>query len=388
MARKDAILKMREILVLRRDALRKALAGDLSLLKELREQTAGDVVDFALDSAQDEINSQLAEVESRELASIENALERMRIGHFGVCEGCATNSDGPANALPYATLCIECQRESEKYGAGAGGDADWGRLIDNGSGDAECRSTISKSTFPDFRPRGWIDCGRRGTRRLLPGRSAGHNAGLTDQRQAHCPTGGCRPLHSTVSDPREAVRAAVRMPEQCLWTTVRRGARYVASKFATGCLRIRSPDCLDRTVSPAVAPSCQRLAAQTIVESGFETEMSAADREKAVCLAVARSRRVGAASANPQDGRQAGQPDRRAYRSRKERDRRQRLRPQTAIEEAGSGVVVELKGQLLRAHQPARDQRRPPSDIKIRLLRRPHQSVQPRSGATPIPTSP
>ena len=41
------------------------------------------------------------------------------------------------NALPYATLCIECQRESEKYGAGAGADADWGRLIDNGSGDAE-----------------------------------------------------------------------------------------------------------------------------------------------------------------------------------------------------------------------------------------------------------
>jgi len=88
MARKDAILKMREILVVRRDALRKALAGDLSLLKELREQTAGDVIDFALDSAQHEINSQLAEVESRELASIENALERMRTGHFGVCEHC------------------------------------------------------------------------------------------------------------------------------------------------------------------------------------------------------------------------------------------------------------------------------------------------------------
>src|ERR1700682_1565241 len=90
MARKDAILKMREILMVRRDALRKALAGDLSLLKELREQTAGDVVDFALDSAQNEINSQLAEVESRELASIENALERMRQGQFGVCEGCST----------------------------------------------------------------------------------------------------------------------------------------------------------------------------------------------------------------------------------------------------------------------------------------------------------
>jgi len=87
MARKDSLTNMRQILIKRRDALRKALAGDLSLLKELRAQTAGDLVDAALDSAQDEISSQLAEVESRELANVENALERMRSGNYGVCEG-------------------------------------------------------------------------------------------------------------------------------------------------------------------------------------------------------------------------------------------------------------------------------------------------------------
>lgn len=138
MARKDAIYKMREILMVRRDALRKALAGDLSLLKELREQTAGDVIDFALDSAQHEINSQLAEVESRELASIENALERMRTGHYGKCETCAERIPmARLNALPYATLCIDCQREAERHGVSGSADADWGRLIDGGSGDVE-----------------------------------------------------------------------------------------------------------------------------------------------------------------------------------------------------------------------------------------------------------
>jgi DnaK suppressor protein len=137
MARKDAILSMRQILIMRRDALRKALAGDLSLLKELRAQAAGDVVDAALDSAQDEISSQLAEVESRELASIENALVRMRDGQFGVCEGCScTIPMARLNALPYATLCIDCQRESERYGKGAGGDNDWARVLDT-SGDAD-----------------------------------------------------------------------------------------------------------------------------------------------------------------------------------------------------------------------------------------------------------
>jgi DnaK suppressor protein len=137
MARKEAMVSMRQILIKRRDALRQALAGDLSLLKELRAQNSGDVVDAALDSAQDEISSQLAEVESRELASIENALERMRDGKYGSCEGC--NAKIPVarlNALPYATYCIDCQREAEKLGHAPGGDADWGRLLDDG-GDAD-----------------------------------------------------------------------------------------------------------------------------------------------------------------------------------------------------------------------------------------------------------
>lgn len=134
MARKDAILSMRQILIMRRNALRTALAGDLSLLKELRAQTAGDVVDAALDSAQDEISSQLAEVESRELASIENALQRMREGQYGVCESCSCSIPmARLNALPYATLCINCQREQERYGRGGSSDADWGRVLDSGS---------------------------------------------------------------------------------------------------------------------------------------------------------------------------------------------------------------------------------------------------------------
>ena len=77
------------------------------------------MVDAALDSVQDEISSQLAEVESRELTRIEYALERMRNGQFGICEGCGTGIPmARLNALPYATYCIKCQREAERQGAG------------------------------------------------------------------------------------------------------------------------------------------------------------------------------------------------------------------------------------------------------------------------------
>jgi DnaK suppressor protein len=137
-ARKEAIESLREVLLRRREALRKALAGDLSLLKELAEQSMGDVVDFALDCSQDEITSQLAEVESRELANIEVALNRMRAGSYGECENC--NNPIPMArlmALPYATSCIECQREIERSGGLGNTPRQWGNVLDTGSSDKE-----------------------------------------------------------------------------------------------------------------------------------------------------------------------------------------------------------------------------------------------------------
>ena len=138
MSRKDSINKMRDLLVTRRNALRKALAGDLSLLMQLREQTGGDVVDAALDAAQDEISSQLAEVESRELANIDRALGRMKNGSYGECEIC--NGRIPLarlNALPYATSCIECQRAAENGSGPGGSGGDWSRVLDAGFVDTD-----------------------------------------------------------------------------------------------------------------------------------------------------------------------------------------------------------------------------------------------------------
>ncbi|MCA9197154.1 MAG: TraR/DksA family transcriptional regulator [Pirellulaceae bacterium] len=136
MARKVAIENMREVLLQRREALRKALKGDLSLLNELRAQAAGDVVDFAIDSAQDEINSQIAEAESRELGQIEEALKRMKEGSYGQCEGCGTNIPViRLQALPYATYCIQCQQEIEQNGELSRSAGDWSRVLDSSDDD-------------------------------------------------------------------------------------------------------------------------------------------------------------------------------------------------------------------------------------------------------------
>ena len=121
-----------QLLLKRRDALRAALAGDLSSLREL---SSGDEVDWALDSAQDEISSQLAEVESRELGSIENALERMRQGQYGICEACEKKIPSVRlEALPYATLCLACQRETdEEQDYDNHRESHWGRVQEDTS---------------------------------------------------------------------------------------------------------------------------------------------------------------------------------------------------------------------------------------------------------------
>ena len=136
MARKDAIQNMKDVLIKRRDALRKALAGDLSMLKDLSEQTGGDEVDAALDAAQNELSSQLAEVESRELAHIENALKLMREGKYGHCESCSNSIPlARLQALPYATFCIDCQREMERTGELPETAGDWSNVVDLGDTD-------------------------------------------------------------------------------------------------------------------------------------------------------------------------------------------------------------------------------------------------------------
>lgn len=135
MPRKDALSKLREVLVRRRDALRKAMAGDLSLLRELRDQGPGDVLDAAVDTAQDELNSQLLEVESRELTQIEDALERLSDGTFGYCEECEKPIPlSRLQALPYATECIDCKRKAEQASSG-GLQHQWNRVFDDANAD-------------------------------------------------------------------------------------------------------------------------------------------------------------------------------------------------------------------------------------------------------------
>src|SRR6185369_3005431 len=128
MARRDALLRLHKSLNARRDELCKRLGGELKGLRNFKSGDTGDSADLAFDSGSEEVASQLAELEARELRQIERSLARLKQGTYGMCEGCQKKIPVTRlNALPYSTTCIECQREMEIHGSwsGHGGDGNW-----------------------------------------------------------------------------------------------------------------------------------------------------------------------------------------------------------------------------------------------------------------------
>ena len=135
MSRNTALIRLHKSLVTRRSELRKRLGMDLEDLHRKVTSATGDSADAAFDASGEEMASQLAELESRELAQIERALRKLKLGTYGKCEVCECSIPvARLNALPFSTLCIKCQREMEQDAnwMASRGETDWARISDHG----------------------------------------------------------------------------------------------------------------------------------------------------------------------------------------------------------------------------------------------------------------
>lgn len=127
MARKDALLRLHQRLVAKRDSLRLKLAEEMNLPVSSLNR-GGDLGDAALDGETRELNSQLAALESRELNQVERAIQMIRNGTYGKCEVCEHSIPiARLQALPFTPLCVDCQREQEELGVHdfASADVNW-----------------------------------------------------------------------------------------------------------------------------------------------------------------------------------------------------------------------------------------------------------------------
>jgi RNA polymerase-binding protein DksA len=73
------------------------------------------LADTATETYDRELDYTLEENSGHVLAEIDAALKRIEEGTYGVCSNCAKPiPEERLEALPWATLCIDCQRERER----------------------------------------------------------------------------------------------------------------------------------------------------------------------------------------------------------------------------------------------------------------------------------
>ena len=145
MPRQDALLKITKILIGRRNELRKRLGMDLNDMGS-SSRGSGDVADASFVATGEEMASQLAMLESNELAQTELALVRLKQGRYGVCDVCEKKIPvGRLNAVPYSVMCVKCQGDAEREGnwIEAHADMSWGNVRDHSDRDLDAAAVRS-----------------------------------------------------------------------------------------------------------------------------------------------------------------------------------------------------------------------------------------------------
>ena len=127
----------------KRRSLREALPAELAQVKDVEEQSMEDFVlgmDFAL-----------MEMESETLRQIDEAIQRLADGTYGICSECdETISEARLKALPFATLCRDCQSQREDDQAAR--NARPSRFFDDGPAPAARERRSDKPAKSSFAP--------------------------------------------------------------------------------------------------------------------------------------------------------------------------------------------------------------------------------------------
>jgi DnaK suppressor protein len=105
---KDMLTKMRENLVLE-------IARRSKATTEGPQQDIGDIVDSVSEERTRELDMILTDREKKKLSQLDEALERIDDGTYGLCEECDVKIPKPRlKVMPFAKYCVECQEKMER----------------------------------------------------------------------------------------------------------------------------------------------------------------------------------------------------------------------------------------------------------------------------------
>jgi RNA polymerase-binding transcription factor len=114
---RELLQEKRQAVVEALDYLHKENPG--SLEEQTGELVSGSadqhLADTATETVDREIDYTLEETDGRLLAAIDAALARIESGTYGICVNCGAQiASERLEAMPWATLCIDCKRKEER----------------------------------------------------------------------------------------------------------------------------------------------------------------------------------------------------------------------------------------------------------------------------------
>ena len=105
---RDMLLKMKENLL-------QEIASNMKMEIGHLQEAIADMYDLADDERERQFSILLCNRDREKLELIDEALERIEDGTYGICEDCGSKiAEGRIKVMPFARYCISCQSKIEK----------------------------------------------------------------------------------------------------------------------------------------------------------------------------------------------------------------------------------------------------------------------------------
>ena len=113
--RKQFMADLRQQLLDMKTKLREEMELESKAEREGNKDEGLDTYDLASEERDREINFILSDRERSKARNIDDALERMEEGTYGVCDACGLEiAEERLTAMPFTRLCRDCQQEQER----------------------------------------------------------------------------------------------------------------------------------------------------------------------------------------------------------------------------------------------------------------------------------
>lgn len=112
---KKELKHMESLLVVRKNILLQEVEERVKKYRDANNGKLTDIAEIASSASEGDVEIIVAKEDARELKQIEDALARIKSGHYGVCEQCGQPiKKARLKAIPFTTLCVSCKEAEEK----------------------------------------------------------------------------------------------------------------------------------------------------------------------------------------------------------------------------------------------------------------------------------